>query len=176
VEQMALQVKSKFIFKMKKLFFYSLLLLNTILYSQSNLQFNQVLTPNLTISGSITIDANSVSSTLSSSNLTVPTGNVWKIESIFPVYITTFKWNYSTYTYSISQTSGSYKTYLAMLINGSQARPNLLNEEIIQHNAIWLKAGDQLSFQFSAVGSQAGPFTGGLINIPLSIIEFNVVP
>lgn len=161
---------------MKQLLLIGFFTVSLSLFGQGNLEFNQVLTPNLTISGSITIDAIGVSSTLSSSNLTVPTGKVWKIESIFPNYINNFKWNYSTYTYLISPSSGNYKSNLAMLINGSQARPNSINEEIIQHNAIWLKAGDQLSFQFSAIGSQAGPFTGGLINIPLSIIEFNVVP
>lgn len=47
---------------MKKLFFYSLLLLNTILYSQGNLQFNQV--------------------KLIAASETVPTNKVWKIESV----------------------------------------------------------------------------------------------
>jgi hypothetical protein len=164
---------------MKKTLFYFLFLFNTQLYSQGNLEFNQVLSPNITISGSITF-SNGVSSILSSSNLTVPTGKVWKIESIFTNYTNIFTYNYSTSTYTIQAiyTGGtSPRANLVMLINGIQARPNSINEEIIQNNAIWLKAGDLLSFQFSGVGSfSGGPFTGGLINIPLSIIEFNVVP
>lgn len=150
------------------------------LFGQANLEFNQVLTPNLTISGSITIDANGVSSILSSSNLTVPTGKVWKIESIFPNYINIFKYSYSTYTYYINTTgsgAGNAKTHLVMMINGLQVRPNIIDEEIIQNNAIWLKSGDLLSFRFSATaGSSNNTYNNGLINIPLSILEFNVVP
>ena len=64
-----------------------------------------------------------------------------------------------------------------MMINGLQVRPNIIDEEIIQNNAIWLKSGDLLSFRFSANGSSSSvTYNNGLINIPLSIIEFNVVP
>lgn len=164
---------------MKKLLLIGFFTASLSLFGQSNLEFNQVLTPNLTISGSITF-SNGVSSILSSSNLTVPTGKVWKIESIFTNYTNIFTYNYSTSTYTIQAISSggtSPRANLVMLINGIQARPHSINEEIIQHNAIWLKSGDLLSFQFSGVGfGGVGPFTGGLINIPLSIIEFNVVP
>jgi hypothetical protein len=47
------------------------LVLCSLLYSQGNLQFNQVLT------GSATLGTNGVSTIL-----TVPTGKVWKIESV----------------------------------------------------------------------------------------------
>ena len=147
------------------------LVLFTTVFGQANLVFKQVLTPNLTITGSVIV-SNSSSSVLSSSSITVPNGKVWKIESIFPFF--------SNFMCTGCTGSGG-SSFLAnpdltMHLNGIKIRSNFINEEIIQHNAIWLKSGDVITFKFTGGGGWNGTFINGLININFSILEFNVVP
>lgn len=141
------------------------------LFGQGNLEFNQVLTPNLTISGSVVV-SNSSASVLTSSSITVPNGKVWKIESIFPVY--------NNFMCASCTGSGGSSILanpdLTMHLNGNKIRSNFLNEEIIKNNAIWLKSGDVITFKFTGGGGWTGSFSNGLISINFSILEFNVIP
>ena len=71
---------------MKKNFLILCLLLTSAAYSQNNLQFSKVITESFSIASG-EYGAGIQFSTLK----TVPTGKVWKIESIFPNYINIFR-------------------------------------------------------------------------------------
>ena len=115
---------------MKRIFLFFFFALVACLFSQKsfaqgNLQFNQVLTQTVTLTG-----------TSSSSVLTVPAGKVWKIEQMLD-------------TYSYAGTSGYFK------INGKQfyihEMPN--STQYITKGPIWLKAGDTFCVYNTASGS-----------------------
>ena len=156
-----------------KIFIFSFFLLPfSFLFSQGNLQFNQVLTPDITISGSISINAG-VGTVLNSSGLTVPSGKVWKIESIFAVYNNYFA---CTSCSGSSSSANLSNINLTMQKNGVKARPHSIDKEIIENNAIWLKSGDEISFKVTGSGGYNGTYINGSIIIPFSIIEFNIIP
>jgi hypothetical protein len=120
------------------------------LYSQGNLQFNQVLTQ----TGSISIVGQGW---VGSNVFTVPSGKVWKIENV------------------MGSTSGSIIRF-GLSVNGTLG---VIESGLTNGNAgykssapTWLKAGDQL--QFAYYGSSAATTNSGTFII--SIIEFNIIP
>ncbi len=146
-------------FTMKNLLLILTCALSTSLFAQGNLQFNQVITQNY----SITENAyNSISN--SNTSLTVPSGKVWKIESVI------FK------TYSANNT---YDPNCFLMINGF----NVLFETgssygndsggALNHQPIWLKAGNQIGFSMkNTCATNCLQSMDGFI----SIIEFNIIP
>ena len=132
--------------------------MGTTSFAQGNLQFNQVITQNYSISGQ---GANTLYN--SNTSLTVPTGKVWKIESI--IY------------YGNSQ-SDTYAPNCILMINGSKVLfekgTSYRNDSGITLNQqpIWLKAGDQIGFSMRNTCANCSQSVDGLI----SIIEFNIIP
>jgi hypothetical protein len=133
--------------------------LNSLLYSQGNLQFNQV----LSYSGSLSCNTNYCGQ-ISTSTYTVPPGKIWKIESV---------------GYNCSAVS-SYRSYPFLIINGVACFGGLTsnsNTAIITGNLInspiWLTSGDILKY-----GMDSNSATGGQMSISIhfSIIEFNIIP
>jgi hypothetical protein len=123
---------------MKKIVVIALFFLATTSFAQGNLQFNQV------ISGTGILATNGVSA-----NQTVPTGKVWKIESISG-------WNDG------GSRLGLTVNTISVPVSGNVPFP------------VWLKAGDVLRFTLltnPASGSALGP-----MNYIYSIIEFNIIP
>lgn len=162
---------------MKNIVFLLFLITNTLIYAQGNLQFNQVINTLMTVNGSIYYNGSGSNSTLTLTNtptqLTVPVGKVWKIESIYP--LTT-----SAFTCSSGFCDGqSLSVKLALKVNGQRVRTPLMNEEIITNNALWLSANQSINFQLytSATTYQSvGNYTGGNVNVQFSIIEYNIIP
>ena len=103
----------------------------SVLYSQGNLQFNQVITysqlSTTTLSGSI--------HSYSSQIYTVPVGKVWKIEKF------------------LMRNNGSVSTFLKVN-NAFQISPTEINP-----GPVWVKEGDQIQAVTSTTGG--GNFTGG---------------
>jgi hypothetical protein len=129
------------------------------LFGQGNLQFNQVITQNYSITGN---SYNSISN--SNTSLTVPSGKVWKIESII----------YNGYS-----NSNYYAPNCFLMINGS----NVLFEKgtsssndsggTINKQPIWLKAGNQIGF---SMRNTCNPSCLQSVEGLISIIEFNIIP
>ena len=90
--------------------------LNSLLYSQGNLQFNQVLTYGGTLNAG-SVSANNTNYTYGSPAYTVPSGKVWKIES--------------------AMSSGGSALLVNNLYAGSISSS-------ISMSPLWLKAGDIL--------------------------------
>ena len=122
---------------MKILLLSFFLVLCSLLYSQGNLQFNQVLT------GSATLGTNGVSAIL-----TVPTGKVWKIESVNG-------W-------------ADCGSRLGITIN---TIPTLVSNAKFP---IWLKSGD--TFRMTVQTNAGTGIACGPMNYYYSIIEFNIIP
>ncbi len=123
----------------------------TVLFSQGNLQFNQV----LTITGSVVSSNSFANSPIN----TVPTGKVWKIEHVGGS--ATILGNGTNYGVTINNAT-------TLCYWGSSPQNYLLQMKDIC--PIWLKAGDNLSFYWSQYnGTQSCDFV-------ISIIEFNIVP
>jgi hypothetical protein len=81
-------------------------------------------------------------------------------------------WSNSTY--------GSTNVKLKIKINNilvfvANSNTDLNSPNIISNNAIWLKAGDVLSFTISGSGYSYNNYSGAT-NIHYSIIEYNIVP
>jgi hypothetical protein len=116
---------------MKILILSFFLVLCSVLYSQGNLQFNQVITYSqlytTTLSGSI--------HSYSSQIYTVPVGKVWKIEKF------------------LMRNNGSVSTFLKVN-NAFQISPTEINP-----GPVWVKEGDQIQAVTSTTGG--GNFTGG---------------
>jgi hypothetical protein len=97
--------------------------LNSLLYSQGNLQFNQVLTYGGTLNaGSISANYGNVQN--SSPAYTVPSGKVWKIESVM--------------------TNGTVHLLVNNLFAGG------VGSGIGPISTLWLKAGDVIRFGYSS--------------------------
>jgi hypothetical protein len=137
---------------MKKIFTILILLfaVNSI-KAQGNLQFNQV--KNLEITGTTTLNGALQLTTIGS--ITVPSGKVWKIESV-TAFENTIQANYYTYGLGLKVNIGNHIAYDA-------------SNNVTIHYPIWLSAGNYL---IKSCGN-TGP-----INVVTSIsaIEFNIVP
>jgi hypothetical protein len=112
--------------------------LSSSLFAQGNLQFNQV------ISGTGILATNGVSA-----NQTVPTGKVWKIESISG-------WNDG------GSRLGLTVNTISVPVSGNVLFP------------VWLKAGDVL--RFTLLTNPGTGYANGPMNYIYSIIEFNIIP
>lgn len=139
---------------MKILLLSFFILLNSLLYSQGNLQFNQV----LTITGGISTLNNNMAKTYSPIQ-TVPSGKVWKVEYIGTSY------SYNTDP-TFFVTSGNW----GITINTQDVFVGDNNNRNGLYSPIWLKAGDQLSFVTPGLSA------AGTTKYLFSIIEFNIIP
>lgn len=131
-------------------------ILGSLVYSQGNLQFNQVLTN----SGNITMSSNNVK--VFSPIQTVPSGKVWKIEFVGSSGFTTFNPTYLDYRWGIRVNTQDIVLFLALNIASPYSMP------------IWLKAGDELRFYSTTTSWSTG--NNITTNYVFSIIEFNVIP
>jgi hypothetical protein len=125
---------------MKKIVVIALFFLATTSFAQGNLQFNQV------ISGTGVLATNGVSA-----NQTVPTGKVWKIESING-------WSSN----DVGSRLGMTINTISVPVSGNVQFP------------VWLKAGDVL--KFTLLTNPASGYATGPMNYIYSIIEFNIIP
>ncbi len=122
--------------------------------AQGNLQFNQIVTQNGTLSCGQT-----------SPTFTVPNGKVWKIESFSPTYCTMT---------DIGPIGTSININGLPILNAA----NFYNNSSIEFaKPIWLKANDSVSFTFHnyPASSSNGPCYGEWYNFFISIMEFNIV-
>ena len=144
-------------FLMKILILSFFLVLCSLLYSQGNLQFNQV----LTISGNTTMSSNYVK--VFSPIQTVPLGKVWKIEFVGSSSFTSVEPTYPGSKWGISVNTRDIVLFFGY---GDYESPYSM--------PIWLKAGDQLRF-YSTTSSWS---TGNNVttNYVFSILEFNIIP
>jgi hypothetical protein len=129
---------------MKSLIIFAFSIITHVSFSQGNLQFNQVLT-------------------VSSTDVTVPAGKVWKVESYQQQQVSYSFNNVTTNCSDLSRPRPYYINNIAyhrILVGGS----GLSNVPVsaINEFPIWLKAGQTLRT------SCPGDF--------LSVIEFNIVP
>lgn len=156
---------------MKNTLFFLFIIVNQLIYSQGNLQFSQVLSPIINITGNITLSGSS-STSLTSSNLIVPTGKVWKVESVLNYYQTPF------YCSSCGSIGSNFAFYgIFMKINSNIVQNLTINTQAITNNAIWFKAGDTINFSTNnGNNNYVGTYINGSIIISLSIIEYNIVP
>jgi hypothetical protein len=118
-----------------------------------NLQFNQVLTYN----GTLTSTSNPALSPI----YTCPAGKVWKIES-------------KTRTPLTQYLGSGGSTTLSFYLNGVWTRDLYPTgsytgnyAQMIDTSPLWLKAGDNIYFEFCCAGSAT---------YTMSIIEYNIVP
>lgn len=133
--------------------------LGSQLYSQGNLQFNQVLSETISLSG------NGYTATYNSTNsYTVPAGKVWKIESV------------GFMTYSGNNT---YSPRVFLIVNGVQVLSNTGGTSAYDRSgtlngqALWFKQGDVISFGMS---NNCATTCSQSANIVMSLIEFNIIP
>jgi hypothetical protein len=122
--------------------------LGSLLYSQGNLQFNQV----LTFTGSIgVIGPNAVTSPIQ----TVPAGKVWKIESVGGL--------------ASNQSSGNVRFGIQINTGISIVYwNNLIDQNICP---IWLKTNDNLQFYYHNPSTNAQT-----CSYIISVVEFNIIP
>lgn len=144
---------------MKKIILTLVVLANLMMVAkaQGNLQFNQVIYREL----SITITAN-ITNPFTQITLTVPAGKVWKIESVITSQITGAAGSYGYYTDGIITLNGR------VLHFGGWDSPSPL--------PVWLPEGSYtlvLSRNCAPCYSSSSPPT---INGSISAIEFNIVP
>lgn len=145
---------------MRSIIYSIILLISFQLSAQGNLQFNQVISETFSISGG-------VFNTLynASNSLIVPSGKVWKIESI---------------SFSSTSSNSTYSPSIHLNINGSIVLYNYGSQKNINDTGgtlnaqpIWLKEGDAIGFSMrnrcttTCVQSVSGH---------ISILEFNVTP
>jgi hypothetical protein len=136
----------------------------SFLFSQGNLQFNQVLSYTGTISCN---GINTYCSANSPSSYTVPANKVWKLESAgfsssltnpsSPDIISTYLIINNTYVYGGPVNRGTFQPKNGILIT----------------SPVWLKSGDVLSW-----GMSSACLTNYIssASMHLSIIEFNIIP
>lgn len=134
--------------------------LGSFLYGQGNLQFNQVISENFSISGG-------VFNTLydASNSYTVPVGKVWKIESV---------------SFSSSSVNSTYAPSVFLKINGSNVLFNYGSQKNINDyggslttQPIWLKEGDIIGF---SMRNRCTTTCLQSVDGHVSIVEFNVIP
>ena len=141
--------------------------LSSQLYSQGNLQFNQVY--NLSFSGTQTPTASVPTVTFQNASISVPAGKVWKIESA----------NVTT------QQSISTGYLLHPIVNGGGTFL-MLNNIVIANNLgatsnydkftsfpFWLPAG---TYPVKLVGQYPNDYGAWTAYSNVSIIEFNIIP
>ena len=134
---------------MKNLFLIIILSSLTLIgKAQGNLQFNQVLTYN----GTITATSYN---TVSGPTYTCPTGKVWKIES-------------KTRTPNTIGANGVYGT-LEFYLNGTLCQD--VYGSGIDTAPFWLKSGDNIYYRFSNTSGSSL-----MASYTISIIEYNIVP
>jgi hypothetical protein len=124
--------------------------------AQGNLQFNQVLTYNGTLLPS---------GLLTSPTYTCPAGKVWKIESK----------TRAPQTLSGSAPQVSWSGKLSFYLNSNSLQDLYVGSStsIIETSPLWLKAGDNIYFEFTFTGV---PISSCFALYYLSIIEYNIVP
>jgi hypothetical protein len=145
---------------MRSFLFSTLFFLSSVSYGQGNLQFNQVLSPSITVGiqppGQIITSA-----------ITVPSGKVWKVESssfsrvepTIPGYRLTIWGGTTNQTFYLDDYTVC--TYLAPSIGFIEPK-----------FPIWLSEGTHtLRMINHSSSSNASPATG-----TLSVIEFNIIP
>jgi hypothetical protein len=110
----------------------------SFLFSQGNLQFNQVITYGGNLNAG-SISTNNGSFTYSSPAYTVPSGKVWKIENVM-----------------------SYNSII-MIVNNLIA--GSVGSGIGPISTLWLKAGDVLRFANSSISTNSYFFSGIEFNI-----------
>ena len=120
----------------------------SFLFSQGNLQFNQV----LTFTGSIGVTGPGA---VSSPIQTVPTGKVWKIESVGG---SASNQSSSNVRFGIQINSGISMVYWHTLVDQNIC-------------PIWLKASDNLQFYYYSPLS-----TAQSCSYVISVVEFNIIP
>lgn len=130
-------------------------ILGSLVYSQGNLQFNQVLTN----SGNVIMSTNNVK--VFSPIQTVPSGKVWKIEFVGSSGFTTINPTFLDYRWGISVNTLDIVLFLTSNLTSPYSMP------------IWLKAGDELRFYSTTTSWSTG--NNITINYVFSIIEFNVI-
>jgi hypothetical protein len=135
---------------MKALFFFLIGLIWSDFFSQGNLQFDKILTYTGYL-GNPPYHASNISPTW-----TVPTGKVWKIESLTTpgaeVVGGAVNGNYAGFYF--------YLNGIAIEKSGTSQRPPL---------PIWLKTNDAIFFSsYSSLGAGVGYY--------ISILEFNIIP
>lgn len=138
-------------FTMKILLLSMLIFLSSQLFSQGNLQFNQV----LTFTGSV---GGFGSGAFTSPAQTVPLGKVWKIEHIGGTPNTLNTTARGDYGLSIN-------TGKTLIYNGT------INQ-VSSNNIIWLKQNDVV--QFYALGGISNATNNW--SYVISLIEFNIIP
>lgn len=138
--------------------------------SQANLAFNQVISNTIVISGNATTGSTGIFTVNAPTNYTVPNNKTWKIESINT--LTESEWT--------NTTNGSTPVKLKIKVNNvlifavsSGFQSNF--SDVISNNAIWLKAGDILTFSVSGTGYSISTYSGAT-NVHFSIIEYSIVP
>jgi hypothetical protein len=165
---------------MKTISLLLLLLSFSTFNAQSNLAFTQVISSNVSMNGPMNGILNTAIN--SSTTLTVPTGKVWKIECI------------SFYNDNWTKTSGS-TTYgtaeatpqIVIKVNGTKVLGSEIRyfgntnnyypfEGEINHQVIWLKAGDAVNFSLINKFDNTGYTLNGTTNIHFSAIEYTLVP
>jgi hypothetical protein len=130
------------------------LLLSLNLFSQGNLQFNQVILTEFTANN--LLNGNSV--VCSPSTITVPAGKVWKIEQS-SVYMNTALGASSGYSYS-------------MYLNNTLLFNRFGNSFTFSSTPMWLSEGSY-TVKIAYENTSGGPFNfKGSINA----IEFNIIP
>ena len=145
---------------MRSILYLVIFFISLQLNAQGNLQFNQVISETFSISGG------TYNSTYNFTNsYTVPSGKVWKIESV------TFRSNSVSTTYHPSCFI-SINGIISLYNYGGQANQNdaggTLNEQ-----PIWLKAGDVVGVSMrNSCATNCSQSVSGHI----SILEFNVTP
>jgi hypothetical protein len=144
------------------------LVLCSLLYSQGNLQFNQVLSPS--ISTTLPFSAN----TAQQVTITIPTGKVWKVESASYVIISTIG---STNPGQISPflQGGSLSIGPFFYVDDFLVTPwNSPNGIVNPSFPIWLNEGVH-SMKISN-NSSSNNLINAILKGTLSVIEFNIIP
>jgi len=123
--------------------------------AQGNLQFNQVLTYNGTLTSSTSPGL--------SPTYSCPAGKVWKIESK---------------TKTPCKNNGYYVNYPAVTtlncyLNGTWFQDYYVSEEI-NNSPLWLKAGDYIYFEL--INQNTIAFPNASYPYFMSIIEYNITP
>ena len=133
--------------------------LGSQLYSQGNLQFNQVITETISLAGG------GNNGTYNSANTyTVPLGKVWKLGSA------------SYMTYSANNT---YGPRVFIQVNGVQVLSNPGGTSVydragnLNSQPIWFKPGDVISF---GMINNCATNCSQSANLLFSVVEFNIIP
>lgn len=163
---------------MKKILFYLFIIVNSLSYSQGNLQFNQVISSTISISGPMNSTYGFIKE--STQTITVPVGKVYKIESLQVFHQT---WTTACGSEEASEVEGLVKLNGVIImgqkyvntVNG-YISDGFNNSEELVVNPIWLKSGDVLTFVIrSCMGSSACTSAtplSGTTNFFLSALEF----